>query len=226
MSMERIINIIKYTLLVAVFTILWGALAIFFYTADSSAQSAPDVVVNAESPQGQAVANQNWQNLYQEQQQTANTVTAFVGNFTNGALNVANGGTGQSYSLVPRGIIVMWSGSIASIPQGWALCNGQTVTNSSGNGTITTPNLTDRFIIAADPTNYPPGATGNGSLPYTSVSSSLDNFNNAFSAGGSFKIISSTNGQNQGSSYTATGYFGSGSTVIAVYYALAYIEKT
>ena len=40
---------------------------------------------------------------------------------------------------VPRGVIVMWSGSIADIPQGWALCDGT-------NGT---PDLRDRFVVGA-----------------------------------------------------------------------------
>lgn len=40
---------------------------------------------------------------------------------------------------IPAGIITMWSGSIATIPSGWLLCNG-------ANGT---PNLTDRFVIGA-----------------------------------------------------------------------------
>lgn len=41
---------------------------------------------------------------------------------------------------VPVGAIVMWSGTIASIPSGWALCDG-----TSG-----TPDLTDRFIVGAN----------------------------------------------------------------------------
>jgi hypothetical protein len=40
---------------------------------------------------------------------------------------------------IPAGLITMWSGSIASIPGGWALCNG-----ASG-----TPDLRDRFILGA-----------------------------------------------------------------------------
>jgi microcystin-dependent protein len=44
---------------------------------------------------------------------------------------------------IPVGGIIMWSGSIANIPSGWALCDGQTV-----NG-IGTPNLRDRFVVGA-----------------------------------------------------------------------------
>lgn len=56
--------------------------------------------------------------------------------------------------LVPVGLIAMWSGSAANIPSGWALCNGQ-------NGT---PNLTNRFIVAAGG-DYAVGDTGDGSIP-------------------------------------------------------------
>jgi microcystin-dependent protein len=52
-------------------------------------------------------------------------------------------------ALVPVGGIIMWSGSTASIPTGWALCNG-------ANGT---PNLQDRFIVGAG-SGYGVGATG------------------------------------------------------------------
>lgn len=55
------------------------------------------------------------------------------------------------HSVLPTGIILMWSGSAATIPTGWALCNGS-------NGT---PNLTDRFIIGAGAT-YTPGSSGGG----------------------------------------------------------------
>ena len=41
--------------------------------------------------------------------------------------------------LLPRGTIVMWSGSIATIPSSWALCDGS-------NGT---PDLRDRFVVGA-----------------------------------------------------------------------------
>lgn len=52
-------------------------------------------------------------------------------------------------TAVPVGGIIMWSGSVANIPAGWALCDGQ-------NGT---PDLRNRFIIGAGGT-YSPGNTG------------------------------------------------------------------
>lgn len=42
-------------------------------------------------------------------------------------------------NAIPTGLISMWSGSIASIPSGWVLCNGS-------NGT---PDLRNRFIVGA-----------------------------------------------------------------------------
>jgi microcystin-dependent protein len=51
--------------------------------------------------------------------------------------------------IVPIGSILLWSGSIASIPANWALCNG-------ANGT---PNLQDRFIVGAG-SSYAVNGTG------------------------------------------------------------------
>jgi microcystin-dependent protein len=53
---------------------------------------------------------------------TTVTASTFVGNGT-----------------IPVGGIIMWSGTIANIPTGWALCNGS---NS-------TPDLRNRFIVGA-----------------------------------------------------------------------------
>ncbi len=55
--------------------------------------------------------------------------------------------------VIPVGGIVFWSGVVDSIPNGWALCNGQTV-----NG-VRTPNLSDRFIVGVG-SGYSLGATG------------------------------------------------------------------
>lgn len=79
------------------------------------------------------------------------------------AVPIANGGTGATSAsaartnlgvaaaayAVPAGGIIMWSGSVASIPSGWFLCNG-------ANGT---PNLQDRFIVGAG-SGYGVGASG------------------------------------------------------------------
>jgi hypothetical protein len=51
--------------------------------------------------------------------------------------------------IIPAGIISMWSGSIASIPTGWLLCDGT-------NGT---PDLRDRFVVGAG-SSYAVAATG------------------------------------------------------------------
>ena len=56
---------------------------------------------------------------------------------------------GEITTLIPSGIILLWSGSIASIPSGWVLCNGA---NS-------TPDLRDRFVVGAG-TTYAVNATG------------------------------------------------------------------
>ena len=53
------------------------------------------------------------------------------------------------HDVLPRGIIMLWSGSVATVPFGWALCNGS---NS-------TPDLRDRFIVGAGNT-YAVAATG------------------------------------------------------------------
>ncbi len=53
---------------------------------------------------------------------------------------------------VEAGVIVMWSGSSATIPSGWALCDGT-------NGT---PDLRDRFVVGAE-SSYEVGATGGAS---------------------------------------------------------------
>lgn len=66
------------------------------------------------------------------------------------AFAIANG--------VPSGCILLWSGSIASIPSGWVLCNG-----ASG-----TPDLRNRFVVGAGST-YSVGGTG-GSADATLVS--------------------------------------------------------
>jgi hypothetical protein len=72
----------------------------------------------------------------------------------NGAdgINGATGPTGPagpSAGAVPIGGIILWSGSVASIPAGWQLCDG----------TNLTPDLRDKFVVGAGST-YAVNATG------------------------------------------------------------------
>jgi hypothetical protein len=73
----------------------------------------------------------------------------------------------QLNTMMPIGGIIMWSG--ASIPAGWALCNGQTVAKSDLSGNITTPNLIDRFIVGAG-NSY--GLTNQGGNAFIALSQS------------------------------------------------------
>ena len=54
-----------------------------------------------------------------------------------------------AFTILPVGGIILWSGSVASIPANWALCDG----------TNATPNLVDRFVVGAGNT-YAVDATG------------------------------------------------------------------
>lgn len=61
--------------------------------------------------------------------------------------------------VLPAGAIIMWSGSIGSIPSGWRLCDG----------TGGTPDLRNKFVIGAGST-YAPSASG-GTTSLTTSSS-------------------------------------------------------
>ena len=52
--------------------------------------------------------------------------------------------------LIPSGVIVMWSGTLANIPAGWALCDGD-----GGR-----PNLLDKFVKSVPDAITNPGSTG------------------------------------------------------------------
>lgn len=66
--------------------------------------------------------------------------------------------TGSYFDLVPAGSILMWYGTPADVPTGWAICDGGTYQRSDNSGTITTPDLSGRFIV---------GAGTNGTSTYT-----------------------------------------------------------
>ena len=81
----------------------------------------------------------------------AGDVTFSRGLTVSGAVTVKNTGSLSGYGTIPVGGIIMWSG--ASVPDGWALCNGQT-----SNG-VRTPDLRNRFIVGSGST-YSIGNTG------------------------------------------------------------------
>jgi hypothetical protein len=79
------------------------------------------------------------------------------------------------HALVPSGMIMLWSGSVASIPAGWVICDG----------TLGTPDLRDRFIVGAGNT-YAVSATGGAiGLSTTTDSQGAHNHGGADSAAGS-----------------------------------------
>ena len=54
--------------------------------------------------------------------------------------------TNLPVSVVPKGLIAMWSGSTTAIPSGWTLCNKGYVYQG-----IFVPNLSGRFVVGYDP---------------------------------------------------------------------------
>ena len=141
---------------------------------------------------------------------------------------------------IPVGGIIMWSGSIVSIPTGWALCNG-------ANGT---PNLQDRFVVGAG-SGYGVAGTG-GSATATLVSHShtgttgghsadhTHNFSAILSTGGNYVLDggndaifnpgdSTTNGTSNNHSHdftTSTEGASAANANLPPYYALAFIMRT
>jgi microcystin-dependent protein len=170
--------------------------------------------------------------------QNANAVAITGGTIT--GVDISN-----STGLIPSGVIVMWSGSQASIPSGWVLCNGS---NS-------TPDLRNRFVIGAGG-SYPVGDFGGSKdqavVAHTHTASSTVNdpgHNHAFTAvaqntGGVGSGALTGGTQNIGNDGTYTGTTTTAYTGVIItttvnstgssglnanlppYYALCYIMKT
>jgi len=72
------------------------------------------------------------------------TINFVIGSSTKATISssgeVSSMVNGTTFYMVPRGAIIMWSGTLASIPSGWALCDGT-------NGT---PDLRDRFVCGVN----------------------------------------------------------------------------
>jgi hypothetical protein len=140
------------------------------------------------------------------------------------------------------GMIILWSGAIIAIPSGWVLCDG---TNS-------TPDLRDKFIVGAGST-YAVGATGGSpnaivvSHTHTATSTVTDSGHQhtiKSTGGAPIRINLNDDGRFTGDSGTDCGPTATATTGITVattnstegssgtnanlppYYALAYIMKT
>jgi len=115
--------------------------------------------------------------------------------------NVAPATTTPSSASFQTGMIMLWSGSIGTIPTGWVICDG---TNS-------TPDLRDRFVIGAGG-SYSPGNTGGassvslgtGNLPAHTHGINDPGHNHSVSDPGHLHSI---NGGDPGVTYTAGGAF-------------------
>ena len=142
-------------------------------------------------------------------------------------------------SAVPAGCILLWSGSIGSIPGGWQLCNGT-------NGT---PDLRDKFIVGAGSTYAVDGTGGSAdaivvSHNHTATSTVTDpghlhtfNYQNVFGSGGgpgagnpgtvagTRNTNSATTGITVATTVASSGNSGTNAN-LPPYYALCYIMKT
>jgi microcystin-dependent protein len=129
------------------------------------------------------------------------------------------------------GMIMMWSGSIATIPSGWSLCNG-----SAG-----TPDLRDKFVVGAG-TLYNPGDAGGTSdaivVSHSHTITDPGHKHTYTTPSGTQNTLSGTPSTNPftGTASTQTTVTSTGITVdtagqsgtnknLPPYYALAYIMK-
>lgn len=129
----------------------------------------------------------------------------------------------------PVGGIIMWSGTVAAIPTGWALCDGT-------NGT---PNLTGKFVVHADADSggtYDVGDTGGAdsvTLTTSQIPSHTHSYTDSYVLQSSLNPgididFNATTWNPNGLLNKTTGSAGSGGSHEnrPPYYALAYIMKT
>ena len=136
-------------------------------------------------------------------------------------------------AAMPSGGIILWSGSAATIPTGWLLCNGSS----------STPDLRDRFVVGAGST-YAVNATG-GSANAVVVShthtltdpghnhtisvNNQSNVNDSTSGGDNRPSTGSstltTNSNTTGITMATAGVSGTNAN-LPPYYALCYIMKS
>ena len=230
---------------------------------------ADTVTIKVTGQTGIAVPSGKTMFVFNNGTDCVNAITHLTSLTLASALPVASGGTGITSagtagniltsngsawaSTAPpstfiSGMIILWSGSIVSIPAGWVLCDG---TNS-------TPDLRDRFVVGAG-TSYAVGNTGGSanaivvSHTHTATSTVTDpghahnyafgeyntpgnfDYGDNLQVGNSFSTSSPRGYQGNTSSNTtsitvATTNASTGSSAtnanLPPYYALAYIMKT
>lgn len=127
----------------------------------------------------------------------------------------------QAGSDLPKGVIVMWSGAVNAIPDGWVLCDGT-------NGT---PDLRGRFVLGAGST-YAAGGTGGEERHTLTVDEMPQHLHSVSSATsydgyGGFMILSPKNDNAHNFATTRTDCSGGDRphNNMPPYYALAYIMK-
>ena len=175
---------------------------------------------------------------------TLNVTGAFQLDGTAGAsgqvlLSAGGSNTPTWGSAIPSGGIIIWSGSSATIPSGWLLCDGSS----------STPDLRNRFVVGATST-YAVGATGGSAdaivVSHTHTATVTDPqhnhdmtmFTDFGGGGGPFRVATTTNGAGTASfgntSSASTGITVANSTTgssgtnanLPPYYALCYIMKS
>ena len=111
----------------------------------------------------------------------AKNLTVGGGTTITGDVHIKGNITVEGTGLFPIGSIILWYGSVGSIPDGWSLCNGSTV-----NG-YQTPDLRERFVVGAGGDNstvtgsgYSVGDTG-GATSVTLTTSEMPAHNHTLS---------------------------------------------
>jgi hypothetical protein len=128
---------------------------------------------------------------------------------------------------VPKGGIIMWSGAIDQVPDGWALCDGVERTLYDGTK-ITPPNLKDKFVM---------GAGGGYAVAASGGTSAINLAHTHAYSGSTGMILGEHSNRSSGSydtagdqhyhEYSGTTGAGGNSTqdILPPYYALAFIMK-
>lgn len=160
------------------------------------------------------------------------TVNSSVGTAGQALLSRGAGLSPQWGAAFVTGMIMLWSGSSATIPSGWLLCDGS---NS-------TPDLRNRFVVGATST-YAVGATGGSAdsivvshthtvtdpghthgMKYTNYEHPSPQFNPNVDGTGNSGTVN-TNSATTGITIDSTGSSGTNAN-LPPYYALCYIMKS